>query len=316
MQKRAFFLKLSAATLLMGGLIGFLSWQKNSSASTVHAESKGAPRGGAPSAHSPFALLPSGAWLVADFSTTWIEKRPFAGDPEPCHSVPIPPRGQLALYAPPPGDELPLLLLALPEVTEQFLSCAEQKILQSGGEPVEQNPQFRTLKNPAGTFLLFAERGLLYSSHPDLLTAALKKLSPGGAENAHSAPYRSLAELPELPLRAQLELPAGWLESLSSDAERSPLRALRSALLTIESQGSAHATIHCTPELCSELREFFERVSRDLLAELPPTHRALLSDALRVHSPAGEPTIFLELSSAGVQMVKQGLDNWIFAPHP
>lgn len=316
MQKRAFFLKFSAATLLMGGLIGFLSWQKNSSSSAVHAESKGAPRGGTPSPNSPFALLPSGAWLVADFSTEWIETRPFAGDPEPCHSVPIPPRGQLAVYAPPPGDELPLLLLALPEVTDQFLSCAEQKILQTGGEPLERRTQFRTLQSPAGTFLLYAERGLLYSSHPDLLTAALKKLSASESESAHPAPYRALAELPELPLRAQLEAPPGWLDPLGAEAQRSPLRALRSALLTIESQGSAHATVRCTPELCSELREFFERGSRDLLAELPPTHRARLSDALRIHSPAGEPTIFLELSSAGVQMVKQGLDNWIFAPHP
>jgi hypothetical protein len=213
-------------------------------------------------------LVPKHAWLIVDFDTSLTERRPFEDSPDPtCQKVPAPKRAALGLLPPEGEASEPEVILAASGVSREFLQCARQRILGSGGAEANLAPGLDLLKSRTG-LLLHEQKGdvgnvvfVTGKPKPELLIhALLGDAAPHvPPTNAHSsaADADSLAFL-------TLVLPPDWLASAGDEGRASPLRYLRGGTASLTPSGKLHSTLECEPEGCAALRAFAERALRDL----------------------------------------------------
>jgi len=241
--------------------------------------------------HAARALVPEEAWLVVDFRGDLAGARPFEDQPGACKSVPAPGRVAVALL--PPLDKTapgPELLLAAPQVTDEFWGCARDRVVRAGGTVLAQNAQFEVIKSPSGVVALGPQRAMIFLSNEGYLERGLTVLSDLGQSAAHASTHAGLfrqlhpAGTAQDPtdLDLTLQLPADWLKSVGQDAQLTPLRHLQAAYLSIAAQGGARGGISCAEPGCAEMLAFLQSTKRDLLESLPKERAQLIDEGLQL----------------------------------
>jgi hypothetical protein len=246
---------------------------------------------GAAIQHAARALVPEEAWLVVDFRGDLTGARPFEDQAGSCKDVPAPLRVVVALLAPLSKTAAgPELLLAAPQVTDEFWGCARDRVVSAGGTVLAQNAQYEVIKSPSGVVALGPHRSMIFLSNEGYLERGLTVMSDLGESaantSAHAGLFRQLhptgsVEMPT-DLDLTLQLPADWLNSVGQDAQATPLRHLQAAYLSIAAQGGARGGISCAEPGCAEMLQFLQASKRDLLEALPQERARLIDQGLEL----------------------------------
>ena len=268
------------------------------SSAQVSAPTRPALPQGAAIVHSARALVPEEAWLVTDFRGDLTGARPFEDQPGSCAGVPAPARVVLALLPPltqtAPGPEL---LLAAPQVSEEFWGCARDRVVRAGGTVLAQNAQFEVIKSPSGVVALGPNRSMIFLTNDGYLERGLTVLSDLGQSAAHAGTHAGLfrqlhqsgAAEGTTDLDLTLQLPADWLQSVGQEAKLTPLRHLQAAYLSMGAQGGARGGISCAEPGCAEMLTFLESAKSDVLKTLPEDKARVIDEGLKLqYVPRGD----------------------------
>lgn len=260
--------------------------------------------------HGTRSLVPASAWLVADFRGDLTGNAPFSDADGLCGKVPAPKRVALAVL-PPVGASGPVLLLAAPEVEEIFWGCARDRIVRAGGVPLAQNDQFDVLKSPSGVVARGPGGGLIFISDEAQLELALSVLTGMGesasSAGTHARLFRRMhpepsSDEPKSALDLTLALPANWLASVGEDANKSPLRHVSAAFLSLEESGGAQGGIDCQEAGCQEVLVFLKRAQTDLTRQLPPGLAQSIGKSLHAEHVNGTGRIALRWSPTDIRL--------------
>ncbi|GEM_PF-1262216 len=255
------------------------------------------------------ALVPARAWLVADFDGELVGQKPFADKEGPCALVPAPPRVAVALLPPNKGDP-PDLLIAAPQVSDEFWNCARLRVEQSGGRPLAENERFQVLKSPSGVVAHGPGGGMVFLTSETHLEEALTVLSGLGENARNTEPHSRLfhkmhgdkSVAPGSVLDATLSVSTDWMTSLGHDAAKSPLRFIQSAYISSQPNGGAQGGIDCLEEGCEDVLAFLNRAKTDLLKKLPPATAEVVSASLTAHHLQGTGRIALHWAPTSAQL--------------
>jgi len=203
-----------------------------------------------------------------DFETSLTEHAPFEDSTDlGCRKVAAPERAALGLLQPEAGTTELRVILAASGVSRDFVQCARQRILESGGTEANLAPGVDLMKSPTGLFIheQSGQRGnvVFVNGKPQpelLLRALLGQETPGlPSQTAHLTPAPS----PNLAFLT-LSLPENWLAPMGAEGRASPLNALRGGSASLSPLGTLTATLECAPTGCAPLRAFAERALKDL----------------------------------------------------
>lgn len=250
-------------------------------------------------AHATRSLAPSDAWLVADFRGDVAGALPFADSAGLCAKVPAPERAVLAILPPSSTSQAgPELLLAAPAVANVFWGCARDRVIEAGGIALAQNDQFEVLKSPQGILARGPSGAVLFLSGEGHLEKALSALSELTDNSATGGPHLRLfrrmhaaGETRSSALDLTLALPEGWLDSVGRDAQKSPLRFLQAAYLTLGPDGSAQGGMDCQKHGCERLLGFLRRAKTDMAEQMPGTWADAVNSSLRIDHVVGSGRI-------------------------